>query len=107
MMGDDSNLLYDMYNNNEKREKTNNNNRHEIDVSLSSRDSYIIDVKNQKIHVPTMQAYNKLHEECDKLSTAVKQLTVENKKHVSAIRQLLKHIKNLEEELSRKVDKYD
>lgn len=79
----------------------------QISLSASSGNSYLIEVPGQKIHVPTMAAYQKLVEDHISLKADHARLFQEGRRLFSVVKKLKSMVDNIDEELAQKVDKYD
>lgn len=100
-----SELMEKMYNQKTtKREKISED---FIKTTYSSRDSYLIEIRGQKVHVPTMIAHQKLFEEHDRLKKEHVLLKQECTRMFVIIKQLTKSINEMDDEIKQKIDRYD
>lgn len=76
-------------------------------ASYSSRDSYLMEIRGQKVHIPTMTAHQKLLEEHERLKKEHIRLKQESTRMFVVIKQLSKAINEINDELKQKIDRYD
>lgn len=91
----------------QERVKRKKNPEDVMKASYSSRDSYLMEIRGQKVHIPTMTAHQKLVQDYERLKKEHILLKQETTRIFVVVKQLTRTISEMEDELKQKIDRYD